>query len=152
MIFHIVKRELYDHLSSLRFALTTLLILILMIVNAIAYLGEYNQQMDIYQKNVAATHNRLKRHSDTLYHLVLKGPGDLHKKPSPLAFCADGGEDLLFRHVRGGTASRTRHWKRGRHFIPVHRNLAISLSTSQPRSRIYFATQIKHVEHHARFY
>ena len=111
MIFHIVKRELHDHLSSLRFALTTLLILILMIVNAVAYLGEYNQQMKIYQKNIAATHNRLKRHSDTLYHLVLKGPGDLHKKPSPLAFCADGGKDLLFRHVRGGTASRTRRWE-----------------------------------------
>ncbi|MDE0685159.1 MAG: ABC transporter permease subunit [Candidatus Poribacteria bacterium] len=111
MIFHIVKRELYDHLSSLRFALTTLLILILMVVNAVGYLGEYKQQMNIYQNNVAATHNRLKRHSDTLYHLVLKGPGDLHKKPSPLAFCADGGKDLLFRHVRGGTASRTRRWE-----------------------------------------
>ena len=111
MTFHIVKRELYDHLSSLRFALTTLLILILMVVNAVAYLGEYNQRMKIYQKNIAATQNRLKRHSDTLYHLVLKGPGDLHKKPSPLAFCADGGEELLFGHVRGGTASRTRRWE-----------------------------------------
>ena len=113
MIFHIVKRELYDHLSSLRFALTTLLILILMIVNAVGYLGEYKQQMKKYQERVVASRDRLKLHIDTLYRLVLRGPGDLHKKPSPLAFCADGGEARLFKHVRGGTARRTRLWKRG---------------------------------------
>ena len=113
MIFHIVKRELSDHLSSLRFALTTLLILILMIVNAVAHLGEYKRQLKNYHRDVAGARNRLKLHIDTLYRLVLRGPGDLHKKPSPLAFCADGGEDLLFRHVRGGTARRTRHWKSG---------------------------------------
>ena len=113
MIFHIVKRELYDHLSSLRFALTTLLILMLMVVNAVTYLGEYKQRMKKYEKNVAASRDRLKLHTDTLYRLVLRGPGDLHKKPSPLTFCADGGEELLFGHVRGGTARRTRLWKRG---------------------------------------
>ena len=113
MIFHIVKRELSDHLSSLRFALTTLLILILMIVNAVAYLGEYKRQIKNYHRNVAGARDRLQLHCDMLYRLVLRGPGDLHKKPSPLAFCADGGEDLLFRHVRGGTARRTRHWKNG---------------------------------------
>ena len=113
MIFHIVKRELYDHLSSLRFALTTLLILMLMVVNAVTYLGEYKQRMKKYQKNVAASRDRLKLHTDTLYRLVLRGPGDLHKKPSPLTFCADGGEELLFGHVRGGTARRTHLWKHG---------------------------------------
>ena len=53
MIFHIVKRELYDHLSSLRFALTTLLILILMIVNAVVYLGEYKQRISEYRGQVS---------------------------------------------------------------------------------------------------
>ena len=39
MIFHIAKRELYDNMNSLRFALTVLLILTLMIVNAVKHLG-----------------------------------------------------------------------------------------------------------------
>ena len=111
MIFHIVKRELYDHLSSLRFALTTLLILILMMVNAVTYLGEYKQRIGNYRGQVAASQNRLQSRCDSLYHLVLRGPGDLHKKPSPLAFCAAGGEKLLIGEVHGSTASRTRRWR-----------------------------------------
>ena len=113
MIFHIVKRELYDHLSSLRFALTTLLILILMIVNAIVYLGEYKQRMRKYQGQVAWSRNELKSRSATLYRLVLKGPGYLYKKPSLLAFCADGGEKLLPGEVHGDTAGRTHRWRGG---------------------------------------
>ena len=113
MIFHIVIRELYDHLSSLRFALTTLLILILMIVNAVVYLGEYKQRMGIYRGRTIASQNRLQSRCDTLYHLVLRGPGHLYKKPSPLAFCADGGEKLLLDEVRGNTDGRIRRWWNG---------------------------------------
>ena len=97
MIFHIVIRELYDHLSSLRFALTTLLILILMIVNAVVYLGEYKQRIGIYRGRTIASQNRLQSRCGTLYDLALRGPGHLYKKPSPLSFCADGGEKLLAR-------------------------------------------------------
>ena len=113
MIFHIVKRELYDHLSSLRFALTTLLILVLMIVNAVTYLGEYKQRMGKYQGQVAWSRNELKSRGSSLYRLTLKGPGHLYKKPSPLAFCADGGEKVLRGEVRGNTAGRTRRWRSG---------------------------------------
>ena len=73
MIFHIVIRELYDHLSSLRFALTTLLILILMIVNAVVYLGEYKQRMGIYRGRTIASQNRLQSRCGTLYDLALRG-------------------------------------------------------------------------------
>ena len=113
MIFHIVKRELYDHLSSLRFALTTLLILILMIVNAVVYLGEHKQRMDEYRRWVVLAHNELRSRCATLYRLTLKGPGYLNKKPSPLAFCADGGEKFLLGEVHGNTAGRTRRWQSG---------------------------------------
>ena len=113
MIFHIVKRELYDHLSSLRFALTTLLILILMIVNAVVYIGEYKQRMSEYRGQIVASRNELKSRCSTLYRLALKGPGHLYKKPSPLAFCADGGEKVLLGEVRGNTAGRTRRWRSG---------------------------------------
>ena len=110
MIFHIVIRELYDHLSSLRFALTTLLILILMIVNAVVYLGEHKQRMGIYRGRTIASENRLQSRCETLYDLVLRGPGHLYKKPSPLAFCADGGERLLLDEVRGNSERRIRRW------------------------------------------
>ena len=113
MIFHIVIRELYDHLSSLRFALTTLLILILMIVNAVVYLGEYKQRMGIYRGRVIGSENRLQSRCETLYDLALRGPGHLYKKPSPLAFCADGGEKLLLNEVRGNTDGRIRRWWNG---------------------------------------
>ncbi len=113
MIFHIVKRELYDHLSSLRFALTTLLILILMIVNAVTYLGEYKQRIGEYQKQVARSRSELKSRGSGLYRLTLKGPGRLYKKPSPLAFCADGGEKVLLGEVHGITAGRTQRWQSG---------------------------------------
>ena len=110
MIFHIVIRELYDHLSSLRFALTTLLILILMIVNAVVYLGEHKRRMGIYRGRTIASENRLQSRCETLYDLVLRGPGHLYKKPSPLAFCADGGERLLLDEVRGTSERRIRRW------------------------------------------
>ena len=113
MIFHIVIRELYDHLSSLRFALTTLLILVLMIVNAVVYLGEYKQRMGIYRGRTIASENRLQSRCETLYDLALRGPGHLYKKPSPLAFCADGGESLLLNEVRGNTERRIRRWWNG---------------------------------------
>lgn len=113
MIFHIVIRELYDHLSSLRFALTTLLILILMIVNAVVYLGEYKQRVGIYRGRTIASQNRLQSRCETLYDLVLRGPGHLYKKPSPLSFCADGGEKHLLDEVRGSTEGRTRRWWNG---------------------------------------
>lgn len=113
MIFHIVVRELYDHLSSLRFALTTLLILILMIVNAVVYLGEYKQRIDIYRGRTIGSQNRLQSRCETLYDLALRGPGHLYKKPSPLAFCADGGEKHLLNEVRGSTERRIRRWQNG---------------------------------------
>ena len=50
MIWHITKRELYDHLNSLRFVFTMVLLLVLMIVNAIGYLGDYKAQSVAYQK------------------------------------------------------------------------------------------------------
>lgn len=113
MIFHIVIRELYDHLSSLRFALTTLLILILMIVNAVVYLGEHKRRMGIYRGRTIASENRLQSRCETLYDLVLRGPGQLYKKPSSLAFCADGGERLLLDEVRGNSERRIRRWWNG---------------------------------------
>ena len=99
MIFHIAKRELYDNMNSLRFALTVLLILTLMIVNAVKHLGDYRLKMNIYRKNVAQSLDHLRSRSDNLYDLIEQGPGDFYKQPSPLSFCAEGGEAFIPDHV-----------------------------------------------------
>ena len=99
MIFHIAKRELYDNMNSLRFALMVLLILTLMIVNAVKHLGDYRAEMSIYRKNVAQSLDHLKSRSKNLYDLIEQGPGDFYKQPSALSFCADGGEAFLPDHV-----------------------------------------------------
>ena len=95
MIWHITKRELYDHLNSLRFAFTMILLLVLMIVNAIGYLGEYKAQSAAYQKKVSMSLNKMRSNADTLYNLLIAGPGTLYKKPSALSFCTSSGEAFI---------------------------------------------------------
>ena len=103
MILHITKRELYDNLNSLRFALTTLLLLALMLTNAIGHLHEHPKRIQQYNAAVAKSLDILSSHADdSLYKLAQQGPGKLYKKPSPLHFCAEGGEHLLPNIIEGG--------------------------------------------------
>ena len=96
MIWHITKREIYDNLNSLRFALTTVLLLALMVTNAVRHLREHPKRVQRYQNTVTASLDHLAdRADDSLYTLAQYGPGNLYKKPSPLHFCANGGESLL---------------------------------------------------------
>ena len=96
MIWHIAKRELYDNLNSLRFALTTVLLLALMVTNAVRHIREHPNRVQKYRDAVTESLNRLTAHADaSLYTLAQQGPGTLYKQPSPLHFCAEGGETFL---------------------------------------------------------
>ncbi len=101
MIWHIAKRELYDNLNSLRFALATLLLLALMLTNAIVYLREHPERIQEYRTSVTDYWNVLTSRTN-LYKLAQKGPGFLYKQPSPLRFCAEGGEAFLSGRVDAG--------------------------------------------------
>lgn len=94
MIWHIAKREIYDNLNSLRFALATLLLVALMLTNAVLHLREHPERIQKYRTSVTDYWNALTSRTD-LYTLAQEGPGLLYKKPSPLRFCAEGGEDFL---------------------------------------------------------
>ena len=94
MIWHIVKFEIYENLNSLRFALTTVLLLALMLTNAVLHLREHPERMQKYHTSVTDALNTLKSRTD-LYEIAKRGPEGLYKKPSPLRFCADGGESFL---------------------------------------------------------
>ena len=95
-MWHITKREIYDNLNSLRFALTTVLLLALMVTNAVKHLREHPKRVQRYQDAVTESSDRLTAYADdSLYTLAQYGPGNLYKKPSLLHFCANGGEPLL---------------------------------------------------------
>ena len=101
MIWHIAKRELYDNMTSLRFALTTALLLVMMLVNAVNHLGDYPEEIRSYWRKTSGYLDALKSRSDSLWRLVHNGPGYLYRKPSPLTFCADGARDHLSFHAKG---------------------------------------------------
>ena len=105
MTWHITKRELYDHLNSLRFAFTMVLLLVLMIVNAIGYLGEYKSQSVAYEKKGAASLDKMRSNADNLYSLLTAGPGILYKRPSALSFCTSSGEAFIPESADGRRAS-----------------------------------------------
>ena len=95
-MWHITKRELYNNLNSLRFALTTVLLLALMVTNAVRHIREHPKRVQKYHDAVTESMNLLtSRADDSLYKLAHEGPGTLYKKPSPLHFCAAGGETFL---------------------------------------------------------
>ena len=102
-MWHITKRELYDNLNSLRFALATVLLIGLMLTNAVVHLHEHPKRVQEYRDGVAKYQNLLRLSADeSLYRLAQKGPGDLYKKPSSLRFCAEGSEtDLPTQAIAG---------------------------------------------------
>ena len=108
MIWHIAKRELYDNLNSLRFALATFLLLALMLTNAVVHLREHPERIQEYRTSVTDYWNALTSRTN-LYELAQKGPGFLYKQPSPLRFCAEGGEAFLSGRVDAGVV----YWEWG---------------------------------------
>ena len=104
MIWHITKRELYDHLNSLRFAFAMVLLIALMLINAVGYLDDYKTQSGTYRHKVSASLDNMRSQIDNLYNLLVAGPGTLYKKPSSLSFCASTGEAFIPESVKGGRA------------------------------------------------
>ena len=89
MLTAIVKRECLDHLLSLRFSFALVLVLGLMVLNALGFAGgSYPYKRDRYFKRVQAQQETLRADAARLWQLAVRGPGDLHKKPSQLMFCA----------------------------------------------------------------
>ncbi|MCY3742328.1 MAG: hypothetical protein OXH00_15040, partial [Candidatus Poribacteria bacterium] len=85
MIWHITKRELYDNLNSLRFALATALLFVLMLINAMIHIEEHPVRMQKYHDATTKSLNTLRSRTD-LFSIAQEGPGYLYKKPSPLYF------------------------------------------------------------------
>ena len=108
MIGHIIQREFFDHLNSLRFALTVVIMAALMVTNAVVHLQHHPDKVRSYSENVASDRDKLQSRTE-LYELLRKGPGKLYKQPSALTFIADGGDAFLPDHGthNWGSWSRT---------------------------------------------
>ena len=76
-MWYIAKRELYDNLNSLRFALATVLLLGLMLTNAVVHLQEQPARVQKYLTAVTDARNALEARVDSLYELARRGPGKL---------------------------------------------------------------------------
>ena len=94
MIGHIIKREFFDHLNSLRFALTALILAALMVTNAVVHLQSHPDKIRRYSEKVTTDQDKLQSQTE-LYQLLKQGPGRLYKHPSALTFIADGGNAFL---------------------------------------------------------
>lgn len=96
MFWHIAKREIYDNMTSLRFGFTVVLLVMLMAINAVIFVRkDYRKRVDHYREKTAESLTKLETNCSNLYKLMTDGPGELHKEPSPLTFCADGEADNI---------------------------------------------------------
>lgn len=94
MVLHIIKRELFDHINSLRFVLTTLIFIGLMATNAWVHINTHPEKVRNYSNNITRNIDELKDRTE-LYTLIRKGPGNLYKSPASLSFIADGDDAYL---------------------------------------------------------
>ncbi|MBA7589197.1 hypothetical protein ES708_31278 [subsurface metagenome] len=51
MMFHLVLKEIVDHLKSLRFMIVSLLVIILMTASAILFITDFNEQTSDFDNN-----------------------------------------------------------------------------------------------------
>ena len=97
MLREIIWRELLDHLQSLRFALTLVLVIVLMLMGSVLYIHDYRQQVADYRENVNENLDILKNKAKKGLHAVVSfGPNLLiYRSPNPLGFIAEGHEKDL---------------------------------------------------------
>lgn len=95
-----MKREILDHLMSLRFALSLGAVTSLMVLGALIFAGgDYKQRLAEYSLNNAWVNDEIRESCRRLNELATRGPIALYKRPSPLAFCAADREDALPTHI-----------------------------------------------------
>ena len=84
-----------------------------MLTNAVVHLQKHPNRIQKYRASVTKSLDDLTVRGDSLYDIAQQGPGLLYKKPSPLRFCADGGEAFL-SDVVGGAFLWVHQWSSGR--------------------------------------
>lgn len=107
MLWTIVRRELLDHLISLRFALLAVLLLLLLTANGLIFSGEQRAAaVSRYNADLRKADEELEQRCNAgLGHLAERGPGDLYRRPGRLFFCVAGRDQNIPSRIEGGTHS-----------------------------------------------
>ena len=96
MFFQIMKREILDHLMSLRFALSLGAVTSLLVLGTLIFVsGDYKQKLTEYSSDSAWVNDQIKESCRQLNVLATRGPIALYKRPNPLVFCAADQDDAL---------------------------------------------------------
>ena len=75
MIWHIAKRETLDNLTRFRFALTVILVMVLMVMNAVIFVSsQYPRRIVEYSEDTQKAVESLTKKSSNLGELAVKGP------------------------------------------------------------------------------
>ena len=75
MIWHIIKREILDYFSSLRFAMTLGLVTLLMVFNGVIFVSsDYKERLSEYSQNLIWTSDKVKTGCEHLNELATQGP------------------------------------------------------------------------------
>ena len=102
MFFHIMKREILDHLMSLRFALEPRNRNIALGFGGInlCQRSDYKQKLTgVFIEQCTWVNDQIRESCQQLNELATRGPIALYKRPSPLVFCAADQEDALPMHI-----------------------------------------------------
>jgi ABC-type transport system involved in multi-copper enzyme maturation permease subunit len=101
MVWIIAKKELLDHLVSLRFAFVIVLTLVLNIVLGVVFPREYQRMIEMKADDEKFAMESLRMRSNSLARVGLGGPSLILKHPSDLGFITWGGEKDLPRLING---------------------------------------------------
>lgn len=95
MLWHIVQREALDHIRSLRWSLTFILVVVVMGMSGLVFVGSYKQLVSDYSRNRNENLDRLRARTNgqaSLYQVASFYPQQIYKAPIPLQFLAEGHE------------------------------------------------------------
>lgn len=99
------KREILDNLTRFRFALTLILVMVLMVMNAVIFVSsQYPRRIEEYSADTRPAVASLEKKTSNLGELAVKGPGHLYKPVSPLTFIATGKDANLPKRVEGASS------------------------------------------------
>jgi len=96
MSFDLLKKEILDHLLSLRLVLAFVLIIVLLVTSAILFIMDYRAQVSDYNAQVNDNLSLLSKNlTGGLFQAFSFTRQNIYRRPNPLAFLAEGKEKDL---------------------------------------------------------
>lgn len=128
MVWHIIRKEILQGFLCLRFPCTLVLVTAVMLSNAVLFVGEHQEQMEDYSRNVNRNYERITRLAggwQSIYLIFSFRHQWVYRTPNKLGFLAEGGEKDLpnaFR-INAFTIVGPTKKLRGNHLLPNFRDL-----------------------------